>query len=231
VPAVGGRDGYGVTPIDDDRVVRQFTPQDLARAPFWFKRYDSSLPRLPLPRALPTTTVPATAVLAGTASVPPPAPDLAAPARILYLSAGIVRIAPCREGRRIPFRAAGSAGGRFPLELYLAVPDGAGMPAGVHWYQPDEHALVRVGPAPDGGGPTLVVTGVPWRTAWKYRERGYRHMYWDAGTMLSQLLTLADSAGIATRLYTRFPDAAVTELVGADGVHEYPLAVVALGRC
>ena len=82
---------------------------------------------------------------------------------------------------------------------------------------------MQVGPPPRGDAPTLVVTGVPWRTGWRYRERGYRHVYWDAGTMLSQLLAAADSAGIAARLHTRFPDAAVAELVGADGVHEWPV--------
>src|SRR4029450_10960786 len=64
---------------------------------------------------------------------------------------------------------------------------------------------------------------------WRSRERGYRHVYWDAGTMLSQLLAAADSAGIAARLHTRFPDAGVGELLGADGVHEWPVAVVGLG--
>jgi hypothetical protein len=54
-------------------------------------------------------------------------------------------------------------------------------------------------------------------------------VYWDAGTMLAQLLALADSAGLAAGLYSRFPDAAVAALVGADGVHEWPVAVVALG--
>jgi SagB-type dehydrogenase family enzyme len=127
------------------------------------------------------------------------------------------------------FRAAGSAGGRFPLELYLAVPEGNEVPAGVHWYQPEEHALVQVGPAPESGAPTVVVTGVPWRTGWRYRERGYRHVYWDAGTMLSQLLPVATSAGLEPALFTRFPDTAVTSLVGADGIHEWPVALVALG--
>jgi hypothetical protein len=47
--------------------------------------------------------------------------------------------------------------------------------------------------------------------------------------MLSQLFAAADSAGIAARLHTRFPDAAVGELVGTDGVHEWPVAVVKLG--
>jgi hypothetical protein len=74
----------------------------------------------------------------------------------------------------------------------------------------------------------VVVTGVPWRTGWRYRERGYRHIYWDAGTMLAQLLALADSAGLPARLYTRFPDADVAALTGADRVHEFPVAVVAL---
>lgn len=127
------------------------------------------------------------------------------------------------------FRAAGSAGGRFPLELYVAVPDGTQVPAGVHWYDPHDHALVQVGPPPRGGVPAVVVTGVPWRTGWRYRERGYRHVYWDAGTMLAQLLALADSAGLTASLHSRFPDAAAAALVGADGVHEWPVAVVALG--
>jgi hypothetical protein len=77
----------------------------------------------------------------------------------------------------------------------------------VHWYDPLEHALVRVGPAPHGGGPAVIVTGVPWRTGWRYRERGWRHVYWDAGTMIAQMLALA----------------------GADLVHELPVAMVGLG--
>jgi hypothetical protein len=104
----------------------------------------------------------------------------------------------------------------------------------VHWYDPLEHVLVQVGPAPadgpaPGGGPAIVVTGVPWRTGWRYRERGYRHIYWDAGTMLAQLLALADSACLPAALYTPFPDAEVAALTGADRVHEFPVAVVALG--
>jgi hypothetical protein len=47
--------------------------------------------------------------------------------------------------------------------------------------------------------------------------------------MLSQLLAAAASAGIEAELYTRFPDSKVAGLVGADGVHEWPVAVVALG--
>jgi hypothetical protein len=215
-------------PVDDPRVVQDFEPNDLDRFPWFYKRYPESAPSAPLPRELPSTTAAAVDVLAGTADVARGELDLAQLSRLLHLSAGVTRTT-VRPYTTWLFRASGSAGGRFPLELYVAVPEGTSLPAGVHWYHPREHALVRIGPAPRGGGPAIVVTGVPWRTGWRYRERGYRHVYWDAGTMLSQLLALAGSAGLGPRLFSRFPDATVASLVGADRVHEWPVAVVALG--
>lgn len=215
-------------PIDDPRVLQDLEVNDLDRLPWFYKRYAADLPRIPLPRDLPATTAPCLTVLAGTAAVGRGELDLPHLARLLYLSAGVVRTSERPYGT-YPFRAAGSAGGRFPLELYVAVSEGTALPPGVHWYEPHEHALVQVGPPPGGTAPALVVTGVPWRTGWRYRERGYRHAYWDAGTMLAQLLAAAESGGAAPRLYTVFPDAAIADLVGADRVHELPVAVVALG--
>jgi SagB-type dehydrogenase family enzyme len=221
-----GRDW--TVPADDPWVLQDLQVNDPARLPWSFKRYPQPLPRLLLPRELPETKAPAISVLAGTARVSPAELDLPQLSRLLYLSAGVVRTMDLPYGIQ-PFRAAGSAGGRFPLELYVAVPDGVPPTPGVHWYDPLEHALVRVGPAPRGSAPAVIVTGVPWRTGWRYRERGWRHVYWDAGTMLAQLLALAGSAGLTAALYTRFPDAAVAALTGADRVHEVPVAVVSLG--
>src|SRR4051812_40583027 len=48
----------------------------------------------------------------------------------------------------------------------------AGLADGVHWYDPVGHALARVGPPAARDATTLVVTGVPWRTGWRYAERG-----------------------------------------------------------
>jgi hypothetical protein len=215
-------------PVDDPRIVQDLVTNDLDRLPWFYKRYGQPLPRVPLPRELPDTTASAVAVLAGTAAVARRELDLPSLSRLLHLSAGVVRTTERAYGTWL-FRASGSAGGRFPLELYVAVPEGARLPAGVHWYDPHDHALVQVGPPPHGDAPIVIVTGIPWRTGWRYRERGYRHVYWDAGTMLSQLLAAGDSAGLEPTLYTHFPDAAVTALVGADGVHEWPVALVTLG--
>lgn len=137
--------------------------------------------------------------------------------QVLFFSAGVVRFVDDPVGRTY-FRAAGSAGNLHPLELYV-LHNGA-----LFHYEPLPHAVTRLGVTPDGPT-TVVVTGVPWRTAWKYGERGWRHLYWDAGTMLAQLLALAPQA----RVLLGFVDDDVTRLVGADGVHEFALAVVVLG--
>ena len=137
----------------------------------------------------------------------------------LFLSAGLVRIKDHEVLGRMLFRAAGSAGNLQPHEVYV-VHEGR-----VLHYEPPTHEVKAVAAAPDGPT-TVIVTGVPWRTGWKYTERGFRHLYWDAGTLLSQLLAARPDG----RLHLGFVDAEVAALVGADGVHELPLALVVLGE-
>jgi SagB-type dehydrogenase family enzyme len=219
-------------PVDDPRVRHDLTPNDLATVPPPTKEYGDGLSVTPLPRDLPDAGLSATATLAGHSGDAAPL-DAANLGRVLFLGAGVVRVrdwpAAERVGRKILFRASGSAGGRFPLEVYASTRGVAGVPDGVHWYDPIAHALVQVGPPAAGDVTTLVVTGVPWRTGWRYAERGWRHLYWDGGTLLAQLQAAAASAGLEPRLRTLFPDARVSALVGADGVHEYPLALLTLG--
>ena len=174
--------------IDDPWLVTSFEPNDMERIPPPVKELPPELPVVSLPRTLPTAGPSALEALGGRVPTIAQTLDLPHLARLLYLSAGVVRTTVGKSGYTHLFRAAGSAGGRFPLEVYVVVPDGTeGLPAGVHSYRPVEHALTQVAPPPTGAVPALVVTGVPWRTGWRYRERGYRHVFWDAGTMLSQV--------------------------------------------
>lgn len=214
-------------PADDPRLRHDLVPNDPDTLPPPLKDYPDGLAVHPLPRDLPDPGVPTTAVLSGVRCPTQPL-DAAQLGRVLFLGAGVVRTAE-RDGRPVLFRASGSAGARFPLELYASTHGVAGVPDGVHWYDAVRHALVQVGPAATGAATTLVVTGVPWRAGWRYAERGWRHLYWDAGTLLSQLCAATASAGLAPQLRSLFPDAVVRELVGADGVHEYPLALLSLG--
>ena len=216
-------------PVDHPRVVRDFETDVPETFPAPCKTYPATLPAVALPRRWPEPVGSATAVLAGRSAAPRASLDLVQLARLLHLSAGIVRTAQRSDGRYFRFRASGSAGGRFPLELYLAARGVGGLADGVYWFDPLNHALARIGPAPEGEAATLVVAGIPWRTVWRYAERGYRHLYWDAGAMLANSMALAECAGLAPRLRTVFPDRVVTRLLGADGVHEFPLAIVTFG--
>jgi SagB-type dehydrogenase family enzyme len=137
-----------------------------------------------------------------------------------------------------------SAGNLHPVEVYVVAADLPGVPAGVHHFAPLDFgltllrtgdwraALASAAAEPDATAEPvyLVLTGIPWRTGWKYGERGWRHLYWDAGTMTANLLAVAGAHGLPARVLVGFADAEVARLVGVDGVEEFPLAVVALGR-
>ena len=197
----------------DPRLVRSFQPMRWETRPPPHKTYPGRA-ALPLPDDL------ATGGAAGRL-------DLGVVGRLLFLSAGVVRMLPMAGGA-MWFRAAGSAGNLAPVELYLLAGDVDGLDAGLYHYQPVDHALVWLRQLPAATPPALVLTGVPWRTCWKYRERGFRHLWWDAGTVLAHVLTAATDAGLDARVEVGFVDAEVAALVGADRVHELPLAVVGL---
>ena len=209
----------------DARVVRDFRPMQPNRRPPQFKRYDR-LPVVELPRDLDDVDAPATSVLSGGSGRALPV-NVATLSRLLFYSAGVVRYTDETPWGRVWFRAAGSAGNLSPLEVYFIASDVEGLENGTYHYEPIEHALTRLhGAAADTSA--VVVTGVPWRTAWKYRERGFRHLYWDCGTMLANLIAIGDACGLAPRVNLGFVDREATRFVGGDDVHEFALAVVTL---
>ncbi len=148
--------------------------------------------------------------------------------RLLRLGAGVVR----RRGG-YDFRTYSSAGALYPVELYVATKRGlysfhARELALAPLRQEDiRRPLAEAAAAPElaRAGAVLVLTGILWRTAWKYEARGYRHLWWDAGTLLANLLALEPTA----RAYTGFVDDEVNQLIGADGRREAALALLAVG--
>jgi SagB-type dehydrogenase family enzyme len=138
--------------------------------------------------------------------------------RLLRLGAGVAR-----RRRGYDFRTYSSAGALYPVEVYVAT---AG---GLFHFHPRELGLRRlrdedVRDALGGGAVVLALTGILRRTAWKYGARGYRHLFWDAGTMLANLLELAGEA----RVITGFVDDDVNRVLGVDGVDETALALLQL---
>ena len=164
--------------------------------------------------------------------------DVSPAGPLLRDGAGIVRSRVAPWGQKVHFRAYSSAGALYPVEVYVATP------AALLGFDPLElgfavlgeldlrPSLARAAASPELGraAAVVVLTGIHARTGWKYQERGYRHIWWDAGTMLANLLALAAADDLRPRLHTAFVDADVNALLGLDGVHEYALALFALGE-
>jgi SagB-type dehydrogenase family enzyme len=207
---------------------------DWSNHPFPFKLYPDLEP-LPLPRGLPESGVPATQVLSGHLAPAAATLDLAGLARLLFFAAGVTRVL-----HGVLFRAAPSAGALYPTELYAVCAPLPDLPAGVYHFEPAEFALRRLRdgdfrarlaaaaaePAIAGLPLCLMLTGIPWRTTWKYRERGYRHLFWDAGAIVANLLAVAAAAGWDARVLLGFVDQEVAALLGIGAPEEYPLALV-----
>jgi SagB-type dehydrogenase family enzyme len=69
-----------------------------------------------------------------------------------------------------------------------------------------------------------------WRNAWKYRARAYRHSFWDAGTMLANLLAAATARALPARLVLGFCDTQVNAVLALDVPREVSLFLVGLGE-
>lgn len=215
---------------------------DWDNQPLPYKLYSNVSP-IPLPFEWPEPDVPAAVVLSGEITASTGQLDLPDLARLLFLCAGVTR----RRDKTTFLRAAPSAGALYPIELYLVCGSLPQLPAGLYHFEPVEFALRRLRSgdvraalataAADGEIArrlvTFVLAGIPWRTTWKYGVRGYRHLFWDAGTILANLIAAAGSAGLPARVVTGFVDAEVAQLIGVDSPRqpfsELPLVIVPVG--
>jgi SagB-type dehydrogenase family enzyme len=211
---------------------------DWRNEPSKLKRYVGLEPA-PLPRFDPTG-VPALDAVAGSGNPDGDAPvGLEVLSHLLFHAAGISRTFRSDVGE-FHFRTYACAGALYPVEVYVVAGEVEGLAPGVYHYAPLEHGLIRLregdfrgsvglaGAHP--GAASLILTGIPWRTAWKYAARGFRHLYWDAGMMLANLLASAAALGARARIHLGFVDGAANDVLGLDGHTEFALCAVAIGR-
>ena len=216
---------------------------DLKTKPALYKSY-TGLETIPFPSSLPALDRPTLPSVAGPAAQPGVPLDYPALAQLLYYSAGLVRKSEIASAGEVHYRAAASAGALYPIELYVVTGDLPGLAAGVYHFSPPDNSLVclrlgdyrghlaeaAVGDQAVASAPaTIVCTAVFWRSAWKYRTRGYRYCYWDNGTILSNMLAAANGLGHPATVAGGFIDADVDRLLGVDGRREASTCLVAVG--
>ncbi|HJR01219.1 MAG TPA: SagB/ThcOx family dehydrogenase, partial [Methylomirabilota bacterium] len=211
--------------------------------PLPFKVYPA-LEQIRLPTALPALAVDTLAALAPADPAAPAAPlDLERLAALLFFSAGVTRVKAYPGGGQIHFRAAASTGALYQTEAYVVAGAVGGLDPGVYHFSPgdfslrrlregDFRAAVALAAADDAVAAqpaTLILSAIYWRNTWKYQARGYRHLFWDSGTLLGQLLAVARALDVPARLVTGFVDGQLNGLLGLDAEKEGALVAVPLG--
>ncbi len=145
-------------------------------------------------------------------------------------------------------RTAPSAGALYPLELYVVVGTVTGLDAGVYRYRPADHELEKTsegdvraalaGAALNQGfigeaAINLVFVGVFNRTTVKYRERGIRYVYMEAGHAAQNVFLQAEALDLGTVTIGAFDDHAVQQLVVVleqEQAQGRPLYIMPVGR-
>ena len=227
-----------------DSVYRTFHYLDWDNQPQPFKCY-TDLDTLPLPSALPVSSMSAFQALAQEVAPGPGLPTLHDLAYVLFYAAGVTKRRLFPGHGEMLFRAAACTGALYHIEIYAVVADLPGLPAGVYHFAPKEFALRQLrqgdyrqhvveasGQAPglQEAPVVLIATDTFWRNAWKYRARAYRHSFWDTGTILANALAAARARALPARLVLGFVDETVNTLLALDTSREVALCLLALGQ-
>jgi SagB-type dehydrogenase family enzyme len=169
-------------------------------------------------------------------------------ARLLHATLGLtarLSSGDAGDGGRDTFlRAAPSAGGLYPTEVYVAVRDFPDLPSGIYHYHSLRSGLIPVWegdffadlrhhflghPAVAATNCLVLFTGIYGRSAWRYKERAYRRILLDTGHAAANLMEMAEAMGLDAALLGGFYDEGLEELLFLGRKEEFPLLGVALG--
>lgn len=138
-----------------------------------------------------------------------------------------------------------SGGGLYPLELYLLINQVEKIKPGVYHYAVLHHTLEQLRslqlpkpfisdlfmgqPYAAEASAIVILTTVIERSLWKYEERGYRYILFEAGHVAQNLNLVASAMGLGSLNLGGFFDSDMANLLQLDLEQEVPLYGVALG--
>ncbi len=165
--------------------------------------------------------------------------------RLLYFTNGVTGILKYPNGQSQTLRAAPTAGGLYPTEIYLAIRNCSHLASGIYNFQVKNHSLVLVWEgdywsefekycmgheAVEHSHLLMILTAVYQRSAWRYSERAYRRILLDTGHVLGNLTAYAPEEGFIPYPLGGFFDASLNSLLFLDPSTEGVLTVVALPK-
>jgi SagB-type dehydrogenase family enzyme len=141
-------------------------------------------------------------------------------------------------------RTAPSAGGLYPLEIFLVAGEVTDLGAGVYRYEPEGHELRLVlegdhrqelsraalnQSAVLDAPAVIVIAAIYERTTVKYGERGVQYIHIEVGCASENIALQAVSLDLGTVVIGAFRDDQVREVLQM-GVNERPLGLMPVGR-
>lgn len=158
---------------------------------------------------------------------------------ILWTAYGLKR----GGGRVVP-----SAGGTYPLDIYLScgdieIKEGDKIPSGVYLYIPEKHQLniVKTGDLRKNianaslsqmwmaEAPCMIIVTCEYeRITHRYRDRGIRYAIMEAGNVSQNISLSCFYRGLGCGIVGAFNDELVKNILGIKKVHE-PLLIVPIG--
>lgn len=143
-------------------------------------------------------------------------------------------------------RTAPSAGGLYPLEVYLVVREGGveGLGAGVYHYRPHSHELEFIGGGDrsrelrlacvdqewvEATAANMVFTAVVERTRVKYGERAIQYVYQESGHAAQNVYLQAEALGLGCVVIGAFYEEEIRRILNLSK-DELPVYVMPIGR-
>ena len=163
--------------------------------------------------------------------------------RLLLCSYGLTARMETIMGEPVYLRAAPSAGGLYPAEVYLISRGTPLLPKGLYNYQCRTHALVHfwehdvwlslqeacfAHPVLASTELALVITTIFYRSAWRYEDRAYRRIFLDTGHLLGNIELAAALSGYRPYLIGGFADRQVNDLLYLNPEEEGAIAIIPL---
>jgi SagB-type dehydrogenase family enzyme len=171
--------------------------------------------------------------------------ELSQLAALLDTGYGITGMRAWPDGRLVFSRTVPSAGGLYPLELYVACERVAGIGGGIHHFNARERRLEPM-PQPaslaammadlmnqrylENASAMIFITAVLRRTLRKYGSRGYRYVLMESGHVAQIICLRATELGLATLCVGGFSDHAINKMLKLDGYREAAIYAVAVGH-
>ena len=168
--------------------------------------------------------------------------SLAVLSKILYFSNGITAIVPYAD-KSFYMRASPSAGGLYPTEIYVCASGYNGLENGIYNYQVLKQSLAQLytgdlkqklleitfnHPAILASNLFLILTGVFFRSSWRYQDRAYRRICLDTGHIIGNIELISNNCGYKAINIGGFLDKELNELLGLEEEEEQALVIIAL---